>query len=254
MPRRDSGSGAYRAVAVVLAVLLGCAPGTPKPTAVLVGHHRVELTPPAGWEHLDHGREQLFRERDAELEISLADLGPASRRGLALEIEAARSMWLSGHRKDAFERVRHLHGPTLAFAPDEARARFWSQWNEMTYLGERADSAAVARGFQSLLDGSRDLAPDSLELLATYVLQTTEDQPGREIAREERRTIHGATWIVVDTWSAVSHMDRRRIACLDDGGYLLALRTKRGTVERAGLVFEGLLQSIVAVADTTRAP
>ncbi|HET9941197.1 MAG TPA: hypothetical protein VFR25_08830, partial [Candidatus Eisenbacteria bacterium] len=142
---------------------------------------------------------------------------------------------------------------TLAFAPDEARARFWSQWNEMTYLGERADSAAVARGFQSLLDGSRDLAPDSLELLARYVLQTTEDQPGREIAHEERRTIHGAEWIVVDTWSAVSHMDRRRIACLDDGGYLLALRTKRGTVERAGLVFEGLLQSIVAVADTTRA-
>ena len=252
MPRRDRPSLAHRAVAI-LAVVLGCGPGTPKPTTVLVGHHRVGLTPPSGWEHLDHGREQLFREREAELEISLADLGPATQRGLELEIGAARAMWLSGHRKDAFERVRQLHGPALVFAPDEARARFWSQWNDVTYLGERADSAAVARGFQSLLDASGGLAPDSLEQMATYVLQTTEDQPGREIVREERRTIHGATWIVVDTWSAVSHMDRRRIACVDDGGYLLALRMKRGAVERAGLVFEGLLQSVVAEPDTTRA-
>ena len=251
MPRHDRPSAARRAV-VILAVVLGCAPGTPKPTTLLVGHHRVVLTPPRGWEHLDHGREQLFREREAELEISLADLGPATQRGLELEIDAARAMWLSGHRKDAYERVRQLHGPTLAFAPDGARARFWSQWNEVAYLGDRADSATVARGFQSLFDGTRDLAPDSLEQMAAYVLQTTEDQPGREIAREERRTIHGATWIVVDTWSAVSHMDRRRIACVDDGGYLLALRMKRGAVERAGLVFEGLLQSVVAEPDTTR--
>jgi len=215
-----------------------------------VGHHRVVLMPPSGWEHLDHGREQLFREREAELEISLADLGPATQRGLKLEIDAARAMWLAGHRKDAFERVRQIHGPALAFAPNGARARFWSQWNEVAYLGERADSATVALGFQSLLDGTRDLAPDSLEQMATYVLQTTEDQPGREIAREERRTIHGATWIVVDTWSAVSHLDRRRIACVDDGGYLLALRVKRGAVERTGLVFEGLLQSVVAAPDT----
>lgn len=249
MPKHGKSWGAW--VAVMLAAILGCAGGPPKPTTVLVGHHRVRLTPPPRWEHLDHGREQLFRERDAELEISLADMGPASRRGLALEIEAARAMWLSGHRKDAFERVRQLHGPTLAFAPDEARARFWSPWNEM-YLDARADSAAVDRGFRSLLDGVQDLASDSLELLATYVLQTTEDHPGREIAHEERRTIRGATWMVIDTWSAVTHLDRRRIACLDDGGYLLALRTKRGAVERTGFVFEGLLQSIDTQPDTGR--
>ena len=237
---------------VVLALALGCAGGPPKPTTVVVGHHRVQLAPPAGWEHLDHGREQLFREREAELEISLADLGPASRQGLARDIDAARTMWLSGRRKDAFERVRELHGPTLALAPDDARARFWSRWNEISYRGGSADSETVARGFQSLLDGTSDLAPDSLELMATYALQITDDQRGREIARKERRTIHGTTWIVVDTWSAVSHMDRRRVACVDDGGYLLVLRTKRGAVERTGLVFEGLLQSIVAEPDESR--
>jgi len=242
------------AICAVIALTLGCAAPPAKPATVLVGHHRVRLAPPPGWEHLDHGREQLFRERDAELEISLADLGPASRLGLALDIDAARAMWLAGRRKDGFEHVRELHGPTLALASEEARARFWSQWNEVVLLGENADSASVARGFQSLLDGTRDLAPDSLELMATYVLQTTEDRRGREIAHQERRTVHGATWIVVDTWSAVSHMDRRRIACLDDGGYLLALRTERGAVERTGLVFEGLLQSIVAEPDTARTP
>jgi hypothetical protein len=237
----------------LLAWTFGCATGPPKPTAVRVGHHLVHLTPPAGWEHLDHGREQLFRERAGELEISLADLGPASRRGLALEIEAARGMWLAGHRKDAFERVRELHGPTLAFAPGDSRTRFWSQWNEVTYLGDHADSATVARGFQALVDGTRDLAPDSLELMSAYALETTEEQQGREIVRQERRTVNGATWSVTDTWGRVAHGDRRRIACLDDGGFLLVLRTKRGPVERTGLVFEGLLQSIAAEADTTGA-
>lgn len=241
-------------VAVLLAWAPGCATGPSKPTNVRVGHHRVRLTAPTGWEHLDHGREQLFRERQSELEISLADLGPASRRGLVLEIEAARAMWLAGRRKDAFERVRELHGPTLAFAPDDSRARFWSLWNEAIDPGHRPDSATVARGFQALLDGTRDLAPDSLELMATYALDTTEEQQDREIVRQERRTVNGATWNVIDTWGRVAHGDRRRIACLDDGGYLLVLRTKRGPVERTGLVFEGLLQSIVAEADTTGAP
>ena len=240
-------------VAALLAWSPGCATDPSKPTIVRVGHHRVRLTGPAGWEHLDHGREQLFRERQSELEISLADLGPASRRGLVLEIEAARAMWLAGRRKDAFERVRELHGPTLAFAPDDSRARFWSRWNEVADLGNRADSATVGHGFQALVDGTRGLAPDSLELMAAYALETTEAQQDREIARQERRTVNGATWDVIDTWGRVAHGDRRRIACLDDGGYLLVLRTKRGPVERTGLVFEGLLQSIVAEADTTGA-
>ena len=95
----------------------------------------------------------------------------------------------------------------------------------------------MAGAFQSLLDGTDELAADSLELMATYALQITDDQRDREVAHQERRTVHGATWIVVDTWSTVSHTDRRRIACVDDGGYLLALRTKRGAVERTGLVF-----------------
>jgi hypothetical protein len=241
-------------LAVSLAWASGCATNTPNPKTVRVGHHRVRFTAPSGWEHLDHGREQLFRERESELEISLADLGPASRRGIALEIEAARGMWLGGHRKDAFERVRELHGPTLAFAPGDSRTRFWSQWNEVTYLGDHADSATVARGFQALADGTRDLAPDSLELMAAYALETTEEQQGREIVRQERRTVNGATWSVTDTWGRVAHGDRRRVACLDDGGFLLVLRMKRGSVERTGLVFEGLLQSIVAEADTTGVP
>ena len=150
--------------------------------------------------------------------------------------------------------MRELHGPTLAFAPDDSRARFWSQWNEAIYLGNRPDSATVARGFQALVDRTRDLAPDSLELMAAYALTTTEDLQDREIVRQERRTVNGATWDVIDTWGRVAHGDRRRIACLDDGGYLLVLRTKRGPVERTGLVFEGLLQSIVAEADTTGSP
>ena len=256
--RADARRGAGAAVvlagcAATIALTTGCVSSPTQPQAIRVGHHRVRLVPPPGWEHLDHGREQLFRNREAELTLSLADLGPSSRAGLVRELEAARRLWLDGRRKDALARVRELHGPPLAFTPSEQRAKFWSPWNEVVYLGDHADSAAVGRGFDALIEGTAALAPDSLEMMAAYALDTTEDAPGREIARQERRMLHGATWVVVDTWSRVSHLDRRRLACLDDGGYLLVLRMERGSVERAGLVFEALLGSIDAEPDTTLA-
>jgi hypothetical protein len=246
-----TGCAALLAVVITTALSAGCVPAPAKPEAIRVGHHGVRLVPPPGWEHLDHGREQLFRNREAELTISLSDLGPSSRAGLVRELEAARRLWLEGRRKDAFARVRELHGPTLAFAPSEVRAKFWGPWNEVVYLGDHADSSTVGHGFDALVEGTATLAPDSLEMMAAYAVMTTEDVPGREVARQERRVLHGATWVVVDTWSRVSHLDRRRIACLDDAGYLLALRMERGSVERAGLVFEALLGSIDAEPDTT---
>ncbi len=236
--------------AATIALSAGCVSTPAQPQAIRVGHHRVRLVPPPGWEHLDHGREQLFRNREAELSLSLADLGPSSRAGLVRELEAARRLWLEGRRKDAFARMRELHGPPLAFAPSEVRAKFWGPWNEVVYFGDHADSAAVGHGFDALIEGTATLAPDSLEMMAAYAIMTTEDVPGREIARQERRILHGATWVVVDTWSRVSHLDRRRLACLDDAGYLLALRMEHGSVDRAGLVFEALLGSIDAEPDT----
>src|SRR5207247_915080 len=63
-----------------------------------VGRHRLRLVPPRGWEHLDHGRQQLFRSGEAEL--SLEDYGPATPRGLAAALREAERLWLAGRRND----------------------------------------------------------------------------------------------------------------------------------------------------------
>src|SRR5262245_7572594 len=39
-----------------------------------VGRHRVRFTTPLGWEHLDHGRAQLFRNGEVELRLEDIDL------------------------------------------------------------------------------------------------------------------------------------------------------------------------------------
>ena len=167
-------------LAGALALAAGCGHKTPESKTFLVGRHRVRLADPPGWEHLDHGREQLFRNRESELELSLADLGPV---------------------------------PSV--------------------------------------EGSAD----SLEQATAMVLRRADDSgPGREIVGQEPRVVHGVVWSVVDTWSRVSHLDRKRVAWLDDGGYVLALRMKRGDAERAGLVFDLLLRSIEAAPDSSRLP
>lgn len=65
------------AVAVVLAGCSGESKRDPAKLEVDVGAHRVRLVPPAGWEHLDHGQQHLFRFE--EMQISLTDLGPPPR-------------------------------------------------------------------------------------------------------------------------------------------------------------------------------
>src|SRR5262245_42816015 len=123
--RRLRGALAIAAAASLALGAAGCAP-RPEPTALEVGRHRVRLTLPTGWEHLDHGRIHLFRRGDASL--SLEDAGPASHQGLIAELNAARGAWLEGRRRDAFARVEELKAPALSQAESGVRAAFWRPW------------------------------------------------------------------------------------------------------------------------------
>ena len=71
MPRRASGRFA---LAILASVALGPACSSNKerdePLAVRVGHHDLTLVTPRGWERLDHGRQQLFRNGETELLLS----------------------------------------------------------------------------------------------------------------------------------------------------------------------------------------
>ena len=77
------------ALAIGLVIASGCSLPQPRPQrqaqVVSVGRLRVEFVLPAGWEHLDHGRQQLFRHRDAQL--SLRNLGVVDRDSALFELQ-----------------------------------------------------------------------------------------------------------------------------------------------------------------------
>jgi hypothetical protein len=144
--------------------------------------------------------------------------------------------------------VRELRGPALANATSDAQAAFWKPWYDMTYGSP--DSGAVGRAFDAILAGAERLPEVTPEQMAGYALAVADPRAGittrprREIARQGGRPVNGKDWFEVETWSATSHEGRSRIACLDNGGYLLVLRTERGPFDRTGFVYETLLGSM----------
>jgi hypothetical protein len=231
-------------VAALLAFAMAAGGGCSRSAAqnMEVGRHHVRLVPPRGWEHLDHGREQVFR--NGETKVLLADFGPSTREGMALELTRARDTWLRGYRRDALARVRELRGAPLTLATNHERAVLWQPWYEVTTRDDSADSATIGHAFEEMSHSIEGLSDVPAESLAAYALRMSEDMRRREIASLEHRKIHGAEWTVVETWDRVSHLYRSRLASLDNGGRLLALRTEGGTIGLVGPVFEALLSSI----------
>ena len=230
------------ALILVMVVGPGCSAGRTKPQTVEEGHHRVTFVLPEGWEHLDHGRQQLFR--NGEAQISLVDLGPGTREGMVRELRAADSLWRAGRRKDAFQRVRQLRSPALRFAPSRLRADFWKPWTDVTYVPDRADSSAIGTAFEGLIAGTGMFPEVSPESMIEYVLTFTSGDQRREIGHRDRRTINGSRWAVVETWDRVSHLYRSRVAFTENDGYLLVLAFDHGVFEQAAPGFEALLTSL----------
>lgn len=237
---------------LVLTVSASCArPPQPIPRDLKVGVHRVRLIPPAGWETVEHGREHLFRKE--EMQVTLADLGPATVEGMVRELESARTVWLAGRRKDALAKVRALHGPPLSFAPAGGRATYWRHWNDRLYDGTWADSAAIGLSFDDLIEATEDLNEASSDNKASYVLATFAQPWRKEIADRDQRLVQGSVWTEVHTWNRVSHMDEGRVAFLENGGRFLVLAIDRGPIEVTGPVFEELLATIEVLADSASA-
>jgi hypothetical protein len=254
LPSRPTRAASFAvALALATAAISGCAKKEQPVPTIEVGHVHVQLQTPAGWEHLDHGRQHLYRKGEAE--VSLADLGAASRKGVMRELGDARDLWLSGRRQDAFAKVRGLRSPELHFATSVVWTGFWSAWNRLMARGAAIDSAAIAAGFDSLFVAAGALPPTGPEDQVRYAFQTTSDMRGREIAQTKQREIAGYTWTEAMSWDRTTHGNPKRLALLDDHGYLLALWTGRGLIAQTGPVFESMLTSIrvVDVVESTSA-
>jgi hypothetical protein len=205
---------------------------------------------PKGWEHLDHGRQQLFR--NGESQISLVDLGPGTRDAMVSELRAADSLWRAGRRRDAFQRVRQLRSPALRLAPSQQRADFWKPWTDATYIPEAVDSFAIGTAFEALVTGTRVFAEVTSESMVEYVLMLSSDMRRRAIGHRDRRMIHGSAWMELETWDRVSHLYRSRTAFLANNGYLLVLAIDHGRFEETGPGFEALLTSLEVAAGAPR--
>lgn len=229
-------------VALGATAISGCAKKEAPPLNLQVGHSHVVIQTPRGWEHLDHGKQHLFRKEEAE--VSLSDLGASSRVGITRELGEARQMWMAGRRDDAFAKVRGLKSPELHFATSAVWDGFWRAWNAASARGARVDSAAIAAGFDSLFVAAGALPPVTQDVLVRYAFQITSDMSRREIARTTQREIEGFTWIEATSWDRVTHGNPMRLAILDNHGYLLALMTDRGLIEQTGPAFDALLASI----------
>ena len=227
-----------------LACAAGCAPRIER-REVRVGRHTLRLVVPAGWEHLDHGRQQLFRVPDAEL--LLEDYGPATREGLIRELREAQGLLRAGRRDDAIARVGTLHGLTNLLLPRGTRGEYWSPWTDVTYIRDRESDATLDRALDALIRGAEAMRPLSTDQLADQLVAESNRDGRHEIARREWREIHGARWVALETWDRVSHMNRHRLACMEVDGYLVVLTTRRGLIEMTGEAFDALLASIQRV-------
>src|SRR5262245_48930909 len=214
----------------------------------IVGVHHVRLVSPADWEVLEQGRQHLFRR--GEMEITLLDMGPATTQGMLRELNAAHAVWLAGRRKDAFERVRTLHGPPLSVATSEQRAQYWAHWYDPLPYPNEADSAAIGVAFDDLIRATRELPEAAPGAMETYVLESFPQADRSEVSSRTRRRFHGRDWTELRTWSRISHESPGRVAFVEAGGYLLVLAIERGPIQVTGPVFEGLLGSLDVAADS----
>lgn len=241
MPRRADAALAVL-LALAVAAAAGCgAPPAPRQTA-MVGWNPVRFATPAGWEHLDHGREHLFREGEAQ--ISLADHGPVTPDAMAREIRAAERLWLDGRRADAFRRVLGLRGPVLQFTSEDRVKGFWAPWLRATSGPGDPDSLAVGAAFAALVAGADSLARPTAEQLRQYAFSLACDPRRSEVERLEPRVLRGAEWTDVRAWDRTSHLNRSRFAFTVNDGYLLVLKFDHGLFEDAEPAFEALLGSL----------
>jgi hypothetical protein len=210
------------APALLALVLPGCGP-KPEPIDLALGTHRFRLALPPGWEHLDQGREQVFRR--GELRIVFADLGPATPEGVERELEEARETLRQGRRLDAIERVHALRIPAAMYPGGGPREAHWQPWVTLEHAPQEASETELEQALDLLAAQAEALRAPALDTLGLMTWPVIEDDERRALARAETRVLGGREVRVIVTWDRNTHNWPRHHAFLVDRGRLFALST-----------------------------
>ena len=224
----------------LLAATMACAPDRSR--LADLGRVRFRVVPPPGWEHLDHGRQHLFR--DGETELALTDLGAATPEGVADELREAAALWHAGRREDALARVRATDGAPLRCLSREARADFWRAWRNAGFEPDPARDDEVGAALEELIRDAAALPEPSASQVMAFALERYSDTDRREIGYKRVRWVNGSEWLAFETWDRVSHSYRRSYACLEAQGRLVLLSAERGHDSRTEPAFDELFASL----------
>lgn len=104
------------------------------PAEWVVGGHQIRLVAPVGWEHVDHGRQQVFRR--AEMELVLEDFGPTVAGKRSLGPDSARVVLLRALASDGNPNRREIASVEQVVLHGAAWTRV-KTWDRVTHHDAR---------------------------------------------------------------------------------------------------------------------
>lgn len=231
---------------IIAAALLfgGCSDSSPEPLSLIIGFHQVMLEAPAGWEHLDHGREQRFG--DGLSQISVADLGPVTADGFRREVVAARELFRARQLEDSRTRLSALRLRS-SFPSAQRWESFAKSWDGIRLAGvghHSEDPAIVERAYTQALAEIAALPRPGLPTLAAATLERLGHDERHDVASQEATAVSGRPALLVDTWERLSHAQRRRHLFVLNDGYLLVARMELGRFSEMESAFDALTSSL----------
>ncbi|HEU4887101.1 MAG TPA: hypothetical protein VFV49_04380 [Thermoanaerobaculia bacterium] len=214
-------------LAVLLCLMLAsaCAEEPPAARTFQVGHHRVDITPPAGWQVLDHGRQIVFRNEDAEMILS--DLGAVRPEGFRDEVAKAKELWRGSRDDEARTRLWELPFRDELFVSRAQMERVRDPWSNLLSASRGTDYGNVAADFDRLFAAVDATQPAPLNRIVDDALPRLGHDQRREVKSREATEVAGREVMVVETWMTLTHADPRCLLVAVNAGRVLALRCDR---------------------------
>jgi len=232
-----------------LASFSGCGENLPKPEQTadvriekLVGIHQLNFIVPQGWQHLDQGASQAFRNAGALLELH--DLGTFSRLDIIDHIKAAQELYANGEPLAAQEHVKRLPYIQAAFLKAEDWLRVEDSWRTLTERQERDRPRDVKSAYEQVLNSLYQQPKTDLSLVAEKLLQIEDRNGQREVSQENALSIDGRKAVLIDTWDRLSHsMKKQHLFVLNEGN-ILALTVRLGPYDSVAQPFNEIARSL----------